>query len=99
MKKLRAEEGGEEDVLLASPDEAPPPGRREGHVTKGSKGKVYYPKKVDGRRKDAGRGKSYRAAMGPASWNYLARFGKVKLAMVDLILSPKGYLEEQANYL
>ena len=87
------EEGGEEDVLLASPDEAPPPGRREGHVTKGSKGKVYYPKKVDGRR-DAGRGKSYRAAMGPEVGTSRSIWqGKVGYGGLDSLA--KGHLEEQ----
>jgi hypothetical protein len=87
------EEGGEEDVLLASPGEAPPPGRREGHVTKGSKGKVYYPKKVDGRR-DAGRGKSYRAAMGPEVGTSRSIWqGKVGYGGLDSLA--KGHLAEQ----
>ena len=53
--------GGEEDVLLSSPGEEPPLGRREdGYLTKRSKGKVYYPVKKDDR--PAGAMKRHRSA-------------------------------------
>ena len=60
-----AEEGGEDDVLLASPGEEAPPGRREdGYYTPNSKGKPYFPVKYD-KRKDAGRGKNYIRKVSP----------------------------------
>ena len=59
------EEGGEEDVLLASPGEDAPPGRREdGYYTPNSKGKPYFPVKYD-KRKDAGRAKNYKRSVSP----------------------------------
>jgi hypothetical protein len=40
----------DDDVLLSSPEDEPPPGRREdGYVTAGARGKKYYPVKNDKR--------------------------------------------------
>ena len=41
--------GADDDVLLATPGEGGPGRREDGYLTKGSKGKVYYPVKNDKR--------------------------------------------------
>ena len=62
---LGGEDVGEEDILLASPGEEVPPGRREdGYYTPRSKGKPYFPVKYD-KRKTAGRGKNYARKVSP----------------------------------
>ena len=52
--------GGEDDVLLATPGEGGPGRREDGYLTKGSKGKVYYPVKRD--KRPAGAMKRHRSA-------------------------------------
>ena len=62
---LGGEDAGEEDILLSSPGEEAPPGRREdGYYTPNSKGKPYFPVKHD-KRKTAGRGKNYARKASP----------------------------------
>jgi len=91
-----AEEGGEEDMLLASPDEEAPPGRRDdGHYTKRSKGKKYYPVNVDGR-KSAGRGKNYKSAYRPEIATNRTTFpGKTGYGGLDSL--SKGLFEERES--
>jgi hypothetical protein len=90
------EEGGEEDMLLASPDEEAPPGRRDdGHYTKRSKGKKYYPVNVDGR-KSAGRGKNYKSAYRPEIATNRTTFpGKTGYGGLDSL--SKGLFEERES--
>jgi hypothetical protein len=52
--------GGDEDVLLATPGEGGPGRREDGYLTKGSKGKVYYPVKND--KRPSGATKRHRSA-------------------------------------
>jgi hypothetical protein len=91
-----AEEGGEEDMLLASPDEEAPPGRRDdGHYTKRSKGKKYYPVNVDGR-KSAGRAKNYKSASRPEIATNRTTFpGKTGYGGLDSL--SKGLFEERES--
>ena len=52
--------GGDDDVLLATPGEGGPGRREDGYLTKGSKGKVYYPVKND--KRPSGATKRHRSA-------------------------------------
>jgi hypothetical protein len=99
------EEGGEESMLLASPEgggeaapEAPaeaPPGRREdGYYTFGSKGKIYYPVTSDKRTSGA-----RKRAMSSQGGKSLAGKSKVFPGLRDLSPSMKGiYESKQPNY-
>ena len=55
--------GGDEDVLLATPGEAAPGRRDDGYLTKGSKGKVYYPVKQGRDRRPQGAVKRHRKSI------------------------------------
>lgn len=99
-----AEEGGEESVLLASPEgggeapapEAPaeaPPGRREdGYYTARSKGKIYYPVTSDKRTSGA-----RKRAMSSQGGKSLAGKSKVFPGLRDLSPSMKGIYESKQH--
>jgi hypothetical protein len=54
--------GGDDDVLLATPGEGGPGRREDGYLTKGSKGKVYYPVKKGRDKRPQGATKRHRSA-------------------------------------
>jgi hypothetical protein len=88
--------GGEDDVLLATPGEAAPGRREDGYLTKGAKGKVYYPVKKD--KRDKGAVKRHRSAVAGTNMDPRKTFpGKSGFGGLDSLA--KGMFENQeSNY-